>query len=76
MKKLFIKGQIAKNNIVSKVNGAIASTKGEGYVDTGVKILMAVVIGGLLLSGLYAFFKGIIMPSMESKIIEMFNYKG
>ena len=29
-------------------------TKGENYVDTAVKILIAVVLGALLLAGLYA----------------------
>ena len=31
-------------------------TKGENYVDTAVKILIAVVLGALLLAGLYALF--------------------
>ncbi len=31
-----------------------ASNSGEGFVDTAVKVLMAVVIGALVLAGLYA----------------------
>ena len=31
-------------------------TRGENYVDTAVKILIAVVLGALLLAGLYALF--------------------
>ena len=30
--------------------------RGEGYVDTAIKILIAVVLGALLLAGLYALF--------------------
>lgn len=37
--------------------------KAEGYVDTAVKILMAVVIGALLLAGLYALFGDTVMFS-------------
>lgn len=37
--------------------------KAEGYVDTAVKILMAVVIGALLLAGLYALFGDTVMIS-------------
>lgn len=37
---------------------------------------MAVVIGALVLGGLYALFKAIILPTMETKITEMFNYQG
>lgn len=49
---------------------------GEGYVDTGVKILIAVVLGGLLLAGLYALFSTTIMPTLTQRITEMFNYTG
>lgn len=50
--------------------------KGENYVDTAVKILIAVVIGALLLAGLYALFGDVVMPTLTKKIQEMFNYAG
>ncbi len=34
------------------------NNKGEGYISTGVKIIIAVVIGALILSGLYLLFAG------------------
>ena len=40
----------------------------------GVKILMAVVIGALVLAGLYALFGETILPQLKTRIIEMFNY--
>jgi lipopolysaccharide export LptBFGC system permease protein LptF len=45
-------------------------------VDSGVKILIAVVIGALLLAGLYALFNTTIMPTVTKKITDLFNYKG
>ena len=54
----------------------IENVKAEGYVDSGVKILIAVVIGALLLGGLYALFNTTIMPTVTSKIQSLFNYKG
>ena len=45
-------------------------------MDSGVKILIAVVIGALLLAGLYALFNNTIMPTVTSKIQGLFNYKG
>lgn len=36
-------------------------TKGENYVDTAVKILIAVVLGALLLAGLYALFGDVVI---------------
>lgn len=47
---------------------------GENYVDVGVKILIAVVIGALLLAGLYTLFGDVVMPTLTRKITEMFNY--
>ena len=49
-------------------------TKGENYVDTAVKILIAVVLGALLLAGLYALFGDVVMPTL--RIQDMFNYAG
>ena len=51
-------------------------TKGENYVDTAVKILIAVVLGALLLGGLYALFGDVVMPSLTQRIQDMFNYAG
>ena len=71
------------NSITNKINAlavrtqtTIANTRAEGYVDSGVKILIAVVIGALLLSGLYALFNTTIMPTVTSKITELFNFAG
>ena len=64
------------NSIAVRTQTAIANTRGEGYVDSGVKILIAVVIGALLLSGLYALFNTTIMPTVTSKIQGLFNYAG
>ena len=61
---------------VCSVKTAVASRKAEGYVDSGVKILIAVVIGALLLTLLYALFNGTIMPTVSNKITELFSYAG
>jgi len=55
---------------------AVSNHSGEGYVDTAVKILMAVVIGALVLAGLYALFDDTVMPTLTRRIQEMFNYAG
>lgn len=51
-------------------------TKGENYVDTAVKILIAVVLGALLLAGLYALFGDVVMPTLTQRIQDVFNYAG
>ena len=76
MKKFFNSITNKFNSIAVSAQTAIANTRGEGYVDSGVKILIAVVIGALLLSGLYALFNTTIMPTVTSKIQGLFNYAG
>ena len=76
MKKFFNSITNKLGSIAVRTQNAIANTRGEGYVDSGVKILIAVVIGALLLSGLYALFNTTIMPTVTSKITELFNFAG
>ena len=76
MKKFFTNLKNRLNSAVISVNTAIASRKAEGYVDSGVKILIAVVIGALLLAGLYALFNTNIMPTVTRRVTELFSYSG
>lgn len=55
---------------------AVANKTGSGYVDQGVVILIAVVVGALLLAGLYALFGDVIMPTVTDKIQDLFGYTG
>lgn len=72
LKKIENKGQFVR----IKIQNVMLDQTGENYVDVGVKILIAVVIGALLLAGLYALFGDVVMPTLEQRITEMFNYSG
>ncbi|MEA5085392.1 MAG: DUF6133 family protein [Lachnospiraceae bacterium] len=54
----------------------LSGSRGEGYIDTAIKILIAVVLGALLLAGLYALFGETVLPTLVQRIKEMFNYAG
>ena len=71
-----IKAMAAVTNAKNKVKEVLNDKKGEGYVDTGIKIIISVVIGGVILAGLYALFNTSVIPTMKSKVTEMFNYAG
>ena len=45
-----------------RVKNTLLDQHGEGYVDTAVKILIAVVLGALLLAGLYTLFNDTVLP--------------
>jgi len=64
------------NEFITREAVAVSNNRGEGYIDTAVKILIAVVLGALLLAGLYALFGEVVMPTLEERINEMFNYAG
>ena len=76
MKKFFSSIKSKATEMAVRAKTAIENVKAEGYVDSGVKILIAVVIGALLLGGLYALFNTTIIPTLTSKIAQMFNYAG
>jgi len=55
---------------------ALTNNSAEGFVDTGIKILISVVVGAALLAGLYALYGDTILPTLKTKIEGLFNYKG
>ena len=61
---------------VLSVNRLIHEEKAENFVDTAIKILMAVVIGALLLAGLYKLFADTVLPTLTQRVAEMLNYSG
>ncbi len=56
-----------------KAKAVLEDQGGEGYVDTAVTMIIAVVIGGLLLGGLYYIFNGMILPGLAERIQSMFS---
>lgn len=59
-----------------RITSILADRSGEGFVDTAIKILMAVVIGALVLAGLYVLFSGTVLPTLTQRIKDMFDYAG
>ena len=76
MKKFFESIRNKFNKAVTTVKATVESTTGECYIDTGVKIIIGVVVGGVILAGLYALFNTTIIPTLTEKISGMFNYAG
>jgi hypothetical protein len=62
MKKLFVKAQ-----------NALARKNGESYVDTIVKIIICVVVGTLVLGGIYALAQ-VGLDTAKSKTADLYEY--
>ncbi|OLN31387.1 DUF6133 family protein [Desulfosporosinus metallidurans] len=69
-----VKNQIAGKALMAKA--ILRSQCGENFVDSAIKILIAVVIGALLLAGLYTLFGSTVLPTLTQRIKDMFNYAG
>ena len=65
-----------ETNVTAAAHVALAGTRAEAYVDSGVKIIIAVVIGALLLGLVYVLFNETIRTSVTNKVNELFNYGG
>lgn len=76
MKKFFNSAKVKFNNAVKAAKSALKSKEAEGYIEVGVKIIIGVVIGGVILAGLYTLFDTTILPTLTTKITSMFSYAG
>lgn len=70
MKKLKTKIILAKENLKKR----FCDKSGQGAVDTAIIVLLSVVLGALLLAGLYALMDDTVLPTLTEKVQEMFNY--
>ena len=59
-----------------RLRSAIFDNSGQGAIDTAIIVLLSVVLGALLLAGLYALLKDTVLPSVTQKVQELFNYSG
>ena len=66
MKKFFNKVQNKANELAIRAKSTIDNARAEGYIDTGVKIIIGVVVGAVILGGLYALFNGVILPRLNT----------
>lgn len=76
MNRLAVTVYVKSGRMKQRIAGILARKEGEGFVDTALKILISVVVGALLLAGLYALFKNTILPTLTQKITNLFNYQG
>ena len=76
MKRIMNKVTHKASMMAIKAKVALINNHAEGFVDTAIKILIAVVIGALVLAGLYMLFDKTVLPTLVQRIKDMFNYAG
>jgi len=76
MKKMIRKMQIKMMNVEQVARAVMTNNSGEGFIDSAVKILISIIIGSLLLAGLYTLFGDLILPKLTERITQMFDFAG
>ncbi|MBA1336220.1 MAG: hypothetical protein HPY66_2464 [Firmicutes bacterium] len=76
MKNLIAKAREKMLRAVVTVKGIVSDKSGSGMIDLAINIMISVVLGALVLAGLYLLFGSTILPTLSEKIRAMFNYQG
>ena len=74
MKKILMGVKVEAGELGIREKKTMECRKAEGFVDTAVKIIIAVVVGAVILAGLYALFDNVILPRLNTEIEGMFDY--
>lgn len=61
---------------LARARTALSDRSGQGALDTAIQVLIGIVLGALILGGLYLILNGTVLPQIRERIQEMFNYKG
>ena len=71
--KLYIQGKMGKQKLIA----VLSDQRGESdTTGAAVKILTSVVLGALVLGGLYYMINTIVLPNLNTRVENMFDYNG
>ena len=62
--------------LCARAKGAVMNREGQGTLDVAITVLISIVLGVLILGGLYLIVNSTVLSTITQKIKEMFNYKG
>lgn len=71
--KISLKAQFLKES----AKNALSNEDGDFYISEGVKVIIAVILGSLLITAMVALFNSQLIPGIQDKITELFGaYSG
>ena len=76
MKNFIIKAKVNMWKALISVKSVLADRRGSGMIDLAINIMISVVLGALVLAGLYLLFGSTVLPLLSEKIKAIFNYQG
>ncbi|BCN29525.1 DUF6133 family protein [Anaeromicropila herbilytica] len=68
-----IKGKIKAAKVVERVLEKLSEDSGN-FIEEMAKYIIGIVLAALVLAGLYALVKTVVLPSISDKVKNLFNY--
>ena len=62
--------------LVSRTKAALKNREAQGTLDVAITVLISIVLGALILAGLYLIVNSTVLPTITQRIKDMFNYAG
>ena len=77
LRTLTTKAYLKAQNLKDSAKEALDNENGDFYISEGVKVIIAVILGSLLITAMVALFNSQIIPGIQDKITELFGaYSG
>lgn len=64
------------SELAGRAKGALVDREGQGTLDVAITVLISIVLGALILAGLYLIVNSTVLPTITQRIKDMFNYGG
>lgn len=74
MTKIMNKAKHKALLLFCKTKTLLSNREGQGTLDVAITVLISIVLGALILGGLYLIVKSTVLPTITQRIQDMFNY--
>ena len=64
------------HELTDRMAAALTDRTGQGTLDVAITVLISIVLGALILAGLYLIVNDTVLPTITPRIKDMFNYRG
>lgn len=72
--KVYTSAKHKIQQLCTRAGYAVHNREGQGTLDVAITVLISIVLGALILAGLYLLVEHTVLPTITEKIKEMFNY--
>ena len=62
--------------LAGRTKEALVNREGQGTLDVAITVLISIVLGALILAGLYLIVDCAVLPTITQRIKDMFDYAG